>query len=492
VSKKTKKKKTSPKQSSSIAPQEIAKVSTGIAGLDEVLEGGLPAGRTTLIRGGPGTGKTMLGLEFLVNGARAGKPGLLVCFEETAAVLRSNAQSLGWDLAAMETSGTLLLWDVSLDPNSITAGDFSIDAFLTAIQGQAECLGAQRLMIDALDVLTRLFDDPARRERELYRLHGWLAKRSYTTLLTAKGRPLEQASREDALMDYLADCVLLLDLRIHEQVTTRRLRVLKYRGSDFRSNEYPYIITGRGSVIMPITNVRLVHQASRAVITSGCASFDACLGGGFRKGSGIIISGPTGCGKTTLAATFTCRACGDGDKVLYVSFEESPQDLCANMRSPGLDLVPFAEQGRLVFHSVMPEALVPEGHLVRIMAILNEFNPDHMVVDAMSACARMGGYRAAFDFMIRLIDACKERGVTCIMIQQMTDREHGADEPGLGLASVVDTLVQIRFAVTGQQRHRELIVIKSRGIPHSHRYHAYHITDNGIHVDKPVSESRKR
>ncbi len=461
---------------------QIPKVRTRILGFDEVLHGGLPEKRTTLIKGSAGTGKTVLGLEFLYRSALEGEPAMFISFEETADVLRQNALSMGWDIPALEASDRFFLWQAQIDRNAVSSGQFSIDSLLAVIQGKAAQIGARRIMIDALDVLMRIFEDPNKERNEMYRLHDWLIEQQFTTILTAKApRDSEHLYRYEFL-DYMADCVLLLDLRVAQQVATRRLRVVKYRGSGFCSNEYPYIITERGNVVMPVSTMALMHQPLGEKISSGEPNLDEALGGGFHQASSVLVSGPTGSGKTTLAATFAEKACARGKRVLYASFEESQQAIVAAMLSPGIDLRPALKEGRIEFHTIMPEALVVEEHLYLILRKIEQFGPDHVIVDAISGCQRMGTLEAAFDFVARLVDMCKQRNITCVMTNQLESNEQHANISGIGISSTIDTLIMIRYFEADGRIQRDLVVVKSRGAYHSNRHHLYSITDDGIQI----------
>ena len=465
-----------------IKSRQIPKACTGISGLDEVLHGGFPDKRTTLIKGSAGTGKTVMGLEFLYRSAVNGEPVILVSFEETAEAIRQNAMALGWDISTLEKSGKFFLWEAKIDRGTVISGDFTIDSLLAVIKGKAEQIGSRRIMIDAIDVLMRIFEDPVKERNELYRLHDWLIEQQFTTILTVKANNESGTTYRHELLDYMTDCVLLLDMRVVNQVTTRRLRVIKYRGSPFASNEYPYIITKQGNIIMPITAMELTHCPLGEKITTGNKDSDKLLDGGFQKGSSILIAGPTGSGKTTLAATFTKKACSQGSKILYISFEESKEAIVSAMLSPGIDLQAAIEKENLEFHTIMPEALVSEEHLYRILQKIEIFQPEHIIVDAISACHRMGTKESAFDFIVRLIEICKQRNITSILLNQSASNKQQIEISGIGISSIIDTLIKLRFIENEQEINRDLVIIKSRSTYHSNRHHFYSITDKGIYI----------
>ncbi|NLF30281.1 MAG: circadian clock protein KaiC [Planctomycetes bacterium] len=455
----------------------IEKVPTGIAGLDEVLLGGLPVGRTTLVGGGPGTGKTVLALEFLHRGALAGAPGVFVSFEERVNDLRANAGAMGMELSPLEAAGKLRLVHAAVPHDAVYAGQFDIQGLLAMLEGHTAAVGAGRLVIDAIDVLMRVFGDPDRERQELHILHQWLRDRGLTALLTAKAGG--EGMRTYPFLDFMADCVLLLDQRIERQVRTRRLNVVKYRGSGFLSNEYPYVLSERGIVVMPISSASLRQAVVAERVSSGDAAFDALLGGGFQRGSCILLAGPSGAGKTTLAGIFVQAACRRGEGVLYVSFEEAATTLTGNLRSVGIDVQTPADAGMLQIVTALPEAMGVEQHLLRVYDAIESSDPRHIVIDAISACRRMGSEQAAFDFCARLVTTCKQRGITCLYTNQTSDPRDVVELTGLGLSSLVDTLIALPFHDDGQRLRRRMVVIKSRGSAHSTGYQDFAITDNG-------------
>lgn len=460
----------------------IPKAPTRIAGLDEILEGGLPRGRTTVVSGGPGSGKTVLGLEFLCRGAMAGEAGVFVTFEERAAAIRLNALAMGWDLAALEKAGKIAIIEARLPGEEIVSGDFDIQGMLAIAGGHVKKIGARLIVMDALDVLLRIYDDSKRERNELSRLHDWLTDEGLTSVLSVKIHNDENQGSRYEFLDFMADCVIRLDHRVMGQVATRRLRVIKYRGSGFGTNEYPYVFGEHGIVLFPLTTAELTHQPLGAKVSTGLQGLDLMLEGGFRRASCILISGNSGTGKTTLASTFTQAACLRGERVLYLNFEESKEAMISGMLSPGIDLRPSLRDKQLLIQTAMPESTGSDNHLNRVMETIESFKPDHLVLDAVSACVRMGSQQAAFDFMMRLVSVVKERGITSILTNQISSGIVNGDEElsGIGFSSVVDAVVQLRFVETEQEITRQMLIVKSRGSAHSNRRQPYVITDRGI------------
>ena len=458
----------------------IRKCPTQISGLDQILKGGLPAGRTTLIIGGPGAGKSLFGLEFLYRSALAGEPGIFISFEERAGPLKDNANTLGWQLAPLEQAGKFFLLEGRIDPRAVITGDFGIQSFLAILDHKLKAMGAKRIVIDALDVLMRLINDSRREQDELVALHQWLAERDVTALLTVKAPREGQYERNYDFLDYLADCVIHLDNRMLGQLSTRRLRVLKYRGSGFGSNEYPFVIDFPGITLLPISDMGLSHQPLGDRLSTGLTALDDLIGGGFRRASSVLITGSTGTGKTTLCSTFTQTACARNEKVLYIGFEESEAALVSAMRSSGTDLSSALASGQLRLLTAMPEALGAEQHLVRALVAINQMQPSCVVIESASACKRMGTEQAAFEYLMRLINTCKEMGITIVTTNQ-TAGLHNLDEiSGIGISSLVDSVIQLRLVEENAALRRKLLVMKSRGSSHSHSIHDFAITDQGI------------
>lgn len=455
--------------------RRLPKTATGIRGLDEVLQGGLPAGRTTLLTGTPGTGKTVISIEFAYRGAVDGEPGLVVSFEEREQAVRANAATLGFDLADLERVGTIRVIHAALPMETVHSGDFDLHGLLAFLGAQVDSIGARRIVLDAVDQLVRVFGDRERERSQLHLLHDWLLERGLTAVLTLKAEPGGELIYP--FLGFLADCVVHLDQRMEAQVRTRRLRVVKYRGSGFLSNEYPYVFTDDGVVVMPVSLVGLERDPDDARVSSGDLAFDQILGGGYRTGSSVLIAGPTGAGKTTLACLFAASACTRSEPVLYVSFEESKGTLLEAMARVGLDP---GGTGNLEILETMPESRGVEEHLLAILSALGRLEARHLVVDAISACRSMGSERAAFDFLVRLITAARHRGATMLMTNQGSNREQIDDVSGIGVSSLIDTVVLIRFQTEADAVRRRLLVLKSRGSRHSNRYHWLEIGDDGI------------
>lgn len=458
------------------------KLATRIDGLDEILQGGIPVGGTTLVWGGPGCGKSVLGLEFLYRAALAGNPGILVVFEERPEAVRQHALTLGWDVTPLERAGKLCLLEGAVDPAAILAGDFDLQGLLSIIGARAESLGAQRIVIDAVDALTRLYRDPWREQTEIYTLQRFLIDHGMTTILTMKVLQYQNPLPGYEFLDFMADCVIKLDQRSSNQINTRRLQVIKYRGSSFGRNEYPYIIADDGIHLLPMSSVVLTRQASEEVISSGSTRLDAMLGSGYKRGSSLLIPGAPGTGKTTVASTFAEAACARSEKTLFLAFEESEEAVVANMLSPGIDLRPGLQAGTLHFLTAMPEAMGAEEHLFIALREIAAFQPRLVIVDALSSVLRMGTEQAAFDYAIRLLLACKERGITCLFTNQLFRAEEETAFAGNGISSLIDTVILLRFAESSGMLHRTLLIRKVRGAAHSVQCHEFCITDRGLEV----------
>lgn len=459
----------------------LAKAPTYIPGLDAILEGGLPRGRTIVLSGASGSGKTLLALEFLYRGALAGEPGIFVGFEEPLEQLRENAATLGWDLAALERGNRLSLLAGHLRPDTVVSGEFTLQGLLAVAAGKSREMGARRIVIDALEVMLRLFDDPRQVRNEMHRLNDWLQQAGLATVLTVRPPAHGGFSYLEDFFDSMGDCRIVLDHRVVEQVATRRLRVVKYRGSGFIRNEVPYVITGSGFFAAPISTVGLRHKPLGERITTGIASLDETLGGGYRRGSCVLFAGLPGTGKTLLCSSFVAAACGRGERVLYIGFEESEAALVENVRSAGVVLQPHLDSGHLQMLTSFPEAMGVEEHYIRAVEAIGNSCPAHVVVDAISACERMGGRQAAFEYLMRLLNACKEQGITVLLVNQ-TGSDALAEVSGNGISSLVDTVINLAYHEGYGEITRLLHVLKSRGSRHSNQKREFVIADRGIEI----------
>jgi circadian clock protein KaiC len=462
----------------------LRKVQTRIKGLDDILHGGLPAGRTTLVSGGPGSGKSLIGLEFVYRGALDGHPGLFVTFEESGESVRANAATLGWDLASLEGQGALFLLDARVAPETAVAGQFNLRGLLSVLEAKTRELGADRIVIDALDGLMRFFTDPDERQNQLLVLHRWLLDHRMTALLTSKAQPASSVQNQFGFLDFLADCVVSLEQEFVARVSTKMLRVVKYRGSSYGANAYPFLVTEEGLFFQPITNVMMRFGPSDQGISSGNERLDQVLGEGFHRGRHTLIAGETGTGKTCVASVFARSACERGERVLYVNYEESSKGMLSGMESLGIDLSPALESGRLEILSLMPESLGMEEHLNLLFRTLERLRPDHLVLDAISACHRIAGRAAAFDFLVRLVNTCRERDITTLLINQVRGWRDQHELSGIGLSSLIDAILTLHYREVDDEIQRVLLVVKARGNHHSNRYHRYSLTDHGMVIER--------
>lgn len=466
----------------------LQKAPTHITGLDFILDGGLPKDGASLVVGAPGSGKTNLALEFLYHGAMNGEPGIFLGFEESAKSLRQNAWSFGWDLEGLEKNNQLFILEGQLSPETVVSGKFSLKPLLSIISHKAEEMKARRLVIDALDVLLNLLDEPLAVRSELHYLNHWLSEQGLTTILTLK--PRDGQFRLQDFFYSMADCVIQLDARVLNQVSTRRLRVVKYRGSDFGRNEYPFIISNSGIKTIPITSIELQHKPFSGRFSTGIERLDRLLDGGLYRASCTLIAGEPGTGKTLLTATIIQEACRRGERAVYVSFEESDQAIVHNVRSAGIELEPFVKSGRLHFITAMPEATGAEEHLLNLMEAVEEVKPNHVVIDAISACHRMGGNQAAYEYLMRALNLLKEKGITIILINQTSGSREQLELSGIGISSMIDTVIFLSYVHGEGETNRTIQVLKSRGSAHSNQIRECIITDHGIEIiDAYVGEA---
>jgi len=464
---------------------ELAKSPTGIEGLDEITGGGLPTGRPTLVVGGPGSGKTLLGVTFLVNGAtRYNEPGVLMSFEENADELAGDVASLGLDLKSLGEQGKLLVDYVHVERSEIEeTGEYDLEGLFVRLDHAIRSVGAKRIVLDTIESLFGGLQNETILRAELRRLLRWLRERKLTVLIT--GERGDVTLTRHGLEEYVTDAVIFLDHRVEDQVSTRRVRVVKYRGSHHGTNEYPFLIDKAGISVLPLTSLRLQHSASSDRVTSGLTSLDAMLGGkGFYRASSVLISGTAGTGKTTLAAHFADAACRSGKRCLYFLFEESPLQMVRNMRAAGIDLEPWVKAGLLKFHADRPNRHGLETHLVVVHRMVEQFRPDVVVIDPMTSLLTVGNQLDVRAMMTRLIDFLKTDEATVVF----TSLTHGGDDletTDALVSSLMDTWILLTAEETARRRRRWLYVLKSRGMPHSDEVREYRITDQGVELLPP-------
>jgi circadian clock protein KaiC len=474
-----------------VREHELAKTPTGIRGLDEITRGGLPKGRPTLVCGGPGSGKTLLALTFLVNGAiQYDEPGVLMTFEENGEEMASDVASLGFDLPELIKAKKLAVDYVRVERGEIEeTGKYDLEGLFVRLDYAIRTVGAKRVVLDTIESLFAGLKDNGVLRSELRRLFRWLKDQGVTALTT--GERGEGLLTRQGLEEYVSDAVILLDHRVHDQVSTRRLRVVKYRGSHHGTNEYPFLINIEGISVLPVSSLALQHEAPLERVSSGIARLDKMLSGkGYYRGSTILVSGTAGTGKTSLSAHFLDAACRRGERCLCFLFEESPQQLLRNMRSIGIDLEPWVAAGLLQFHADRPSRYGLETHLVTMHQAVADFKPAVTVIDPVTNLMTVGTHADVEAMLTRLIDHLKTENVTA-MLTSLTPGQTDIERTETTISSLMDTwIVLANDHVSGTHR-RGLYVLKSRGMAHSNELREFVLTDHGFHVQDAVSAARK-
>ena len=469
-----------PKRKPSLSSAALKKCPTGIQGLDEITDGGLPLGRPTLVCGSAGCGKTLLAMEFLVHGARdLGEPGVFVSFEETTADLVKNFASLGFDLNALGARHKLTLDYIHIERSEIEeTGEYDLGGLFIRLEQAIDEIGARRVALDTIEALFAGLSDTAILRAELRRLFRWLKDKGVTAIIT--GESGEKTLTRYGLEEYVADCVIVLDHRVTDQIPTRRLRIVKYRGSLHGTNEYPFLVGAHGLVVVPITSLGLTHEVSARRVSSGVPDLDAMLEGqGYYVGSSVLMSGPPGSGKTSLAGHFAEAACRRGEHCLWFAFEESGSQIERNLHSIGLDLARWREAGRLRIHAVRPTALGLEMHLATIFVAIDEFKPAVVVIDPISNLIS-ASIRADVNAMLtRLIDFLKSRQITALFTALVT-RGGVEEQTQEGVSSLMDTWLLLRDIESNGERNRGLYVLKARGMAHSNQIREFLLTGHGV------------
>jgi circadian clock protein KaiC len=459
----------------------LRKTPTGIEGLDEITAGGLPTGRTTLVCGSAGSGKTVLGMEFLVHGILDyGEPGVFMAFEETEQDLAQNVASFGYDLERLQSEGKLAIDHVLIERSEIEeTGEYDLEGLFIRLGNAVDSIGAKRVVLDTIEVLFSGLLNQSIIRAELRRLFRWLKDRGLTAIVT--GERGEGILTRYGLEEYVADCVILLDHRVTEQLSTRRLRIVKYRGSLHGTDEYPFLMGENGISVLPVTSVGLTHPASTERISSGVADLDAMIGGrGFFRGSSILVSGTAGTGKTSLAMTFLKASCERGEQALYFGFEESTDQVLRNMSSIGLDLQPWIEKGLLHFHNVRPSSLGLEAHLASIHQIIKRVNPKVVVMDPLTSFIA-GDDKGVKSMLTRLVDFLKMKQITALFTHLST-AGRGLESTDESISSIMDAWLLLRDVEDEGRRSCALFVLKARGMAHSHEMRDFLLTDEGIRL----------
>jgi circadian clock protein KaiC len=460
----------------------IQKSPTGIEGFDEITAGGLPAGRPTLVCGGPGCGKTLFAMQFLVGGAmRFGEPGVFMSFEENSEELAKNVASLGFDLAELEEQNLIAMDTVLVERSEIEeTGEYDLEGLFVRLDFAIRSVGAKRVVLDTIESLFAGLDNQAVLRAELRRLFRFLKEKGVTVVIT--GEQGDGALTRQGLEEYVSDCVILLDHRVNEQVSTRRMRIVKYRGSAHGTNEYPFTIDRRGLEVLPVTALQLLHTAPSERISSGIEQLDEMLGGqGYYRGSSILVSGTAGTGKSSVAAHFAAATCARGERCLYFSFEESPDQVVRNMRSIGVDLGRWRERGLLRIVSSRPTLYGLEMHLITIFRAVQDFDCRVVVVDPLSNLLNVGSWSQVMATLLRLVDFLKARQVTALSTS-LTSESDTENETHLGVSSLMDTWISLRNLEYGGERNRGLYVLKSRGTHHSNQIREFLLTEHGVRL----------
>jgi circadian clock protein KaiC len=466
----------------SIADGPLAKACTGIHGFDELTQGGLPRGRPTLVCGGPGCGKTLFALEFLIRGAvEFGEPGVFVSFEERPEDLQANVTSLGFDLGGLVKDELIALDHVRVERSEIEeTGDYDLDGLFIRIGHAIDSVGAKRIVLDTIESLFAGLSNEALLRAELRRLFGWLKDRGMTAVIT--GERGERALTRQGLEEYVSDCVILLDHRVTNEISTRRLRIVKYRGSRHATNECPFFIDDGGFSIIPITSAGLNYEASEERITTGIDRLDRMLGGaGYFRGSSILVSGSAGTGKSSLSASFAAATCRRGERCIYMAFEESESQILRNARSIGIDLHPYVERGLLRFRNSRPTLCGLETHLAMMHKMVHEFEPSAVILDPVTNMLQIGDAREAAAMLVRLMDFLKMRGTTG-MFTSLTAGGTAVEATEVGVSSLMDTWILLRNLESDGERNRGLYVLKSRGMAHSNQVREFVLGSNGIQL----------
>jgi len=472
---------------------KLLKCLTGIKGFDEITEGGLPKNRTTLVSGNAGSGKTLFGIDFLIKGATDYKePGILMSFEETEDELYKDVASLNMDLPALVSRKKIVLEHVILDRKDIQETDFNLEGIFVRLEEAIDSIGAKRVVLDSIESLFAGITDLGILRLEIKRLFRWLKEKQVTAIVT--GEPGKDGSyTRHGLEAYVSDCIILLDNRVRDQIATRRIRVIKYRGSKHGTSEYPFVIDDEGLSVIPITSAGLEQPGTDRRVSTGIPSFDKLFktGKGYTRGSTILASGTAGCGKTSFGAAFALASCKRGERCLIFSYEESAGQLVQNMKSIGIDLAPWIKKGLLMIVALRPSFLGLEMHLLNVYKLVDSFKPKAVVVDPLTSLLGQGGQHEVTSLITRMIDLLKSRGITMFFTSLVSANFQSNTSGEIGVSSVIDTWIVVRMVEDdeGRKRTREVFIVKSRGTNHDSDVHKFIMSDDGINVI-PYAESK--
>jgi circadian clock protein KaiC len=471
-----------PRARPTVVRKSIAKAPTGIQGLDEITGGGLPKGRVTLVCGGAGCGKSLFAMEFLAHGAvRYGEPGVCIDFEETEEKLTANVASLGFDLRALTKRKMLLVDFVAVERNQIAeTGEYNLEGLFIRLAHAVKKIKAKRVILDSIEALFSGLTDSTILRAELRRLFHWLEDHKLTAVVT--GEAGEHTLTRHGLEEYIADCVISLDHRVTEQISTRRMRVVKYRGTSHGTDEYPFLIDRNGISVVPITSLALDHKSPTDRVSTGIPALDEMMEGkGFFRGSSVLVSGTAGTGKSSLAANFTRAACARGENCLYFAFEESPSQILRNMRSVGLDLEQWVKKRLLHVHAMRPTSIGLEAHLASVHKLIEGVRPSIVVIDPITNLVSVSGTYNVKSMLMRLVDFLKVEQITS-MFTNLTFAGDPQERTAAAVSSLMDTWIVLRDSKPNGRPRRELYVLKSRGMAHSREPRELLVSQRGLEL----------
>lgn len=479
---------------------KLVKCPTGIKGFDEITEGGLPQNRTTLVSGNAGSGKTLLGIDFLIKGATDfNEPGILMSFEETEDELYKDVASLNMNLQELVSRKKILLEHIILDRKDIQETDFNLEGIFVRLEEAIDFIGAKRVVLDSLESIFAGITDSGILRLEIKRLFRWLKEKQVTVIVT--GEPGQNGSfTRHGLEEYISDCIILLDNRVRDQIATRRIRIIKYRGSSHGTSEYPFVIDDEGLSVIPITSAGFEQPGTDKRVSTGIPSFDNLFkrGSGYTRSSTILASGTAGCGKTSFAAAFALESCKRGERCLYFSYEESAGQLVQNMSSIGIDLAPWVKKGLLKIVAIRPSFLGLELHLLTVYKLVDSFKPKAVVVDPLTSLVGEGEQREVTSMITRMIDLFKSKGITMFFTSLVSANFQSNTGGEIGVSSIIDTWIVVRMVEDdkGRKRTREVFIVKSRGTNYNGDVHKFILSDDGIfltpYADATFSDDQKK